>query len=147
MKIKDVLALKGSRVISVHYEQRADAIPALFSERNISSVAVQSADGRLLGIITDRLILKALARRGASLQQFLAADIMESPAPACRPETSVAEAMRMMTDQRVRHLVVLDNGRLAGLVSIGDLVKSQIKDYELESRVLRDMALGHLAAE
>lgn len=72
---------------------------------------------------------------------------MESPAPSCAPDISVSEAMRIMTDKRIRHLLVVENGRPAGIVSIGDLVKSRLGDYEMESRVLREIALGHLAAE
>lgn len=147
MKISDVLTTKAAPVMSVHYDQRVDAIPAMFDERNISSVVVQDADGRLLGIITDRLIMKALARRNTTLAQLRAADIMQAPAPSCAPDSSVADAMRRMTDERVRHLVVLDGERLAGIVSIGDLVKSRLGDYELESKVLREMALGHMSAQ
>lgn len=147
MKIKDVLNAKGSRIVAVHYEQSADAIPALFVERNISSVVVEDADHNLLGLITDRQVMKALARRGVSLADLQASDLMLTPAPSCTPETTVADGMRKMTDEYVRHLVVLDGKRLAGIVSIGDLVKARLGDYEMESRVLRDMAYGHISAQ
>lgn len=147
MKIADVLAAKGNRVVTVQYDRPAETLPLLFDERSISSVVVQDRGGRLLGIVTDRQILKALAKPGASLADLKAADIMQTPIPTCSPQSSVAEAMRKMTDEFVRHLVVLDEGRLVGIVSIGDLVKARLGDYEMESRVLREIALGHMSAQ
>lgn len=146
MKMRDVLVAKGPRIVSVQYDHQADQIPTLFDERKISSVIVQDRSGRLLGIVTDRLILKALAGR-KPLAGLHAADVMQTPAPSCSPETTVAEAMRKMTDQYVRHLVVLDEGHTVGVVSIGDLVKARLGDYEMESRVLREIALGHMSAQ
>lgn len=147
MRISDVLAAKGGRVESVQHNLRADAIPARLDERGIGSVIVLDGAGRLIGMVTDRLLIKALARPGKPLAHLKADDIMQSPAPSCSPETTVAEAMRTMTDQRVRHLVVRNGERIAGVVSIGDLVKARLGDYELESKVLRERALGHIAAE
>lgn len=146
MKISDVLAGKGHRVKSVRPGKPVDTLPALFDEHNIASVVVIDGQGRLLGMVTDRLFMKALARRGQRMFELTAADIMETPAPACSPSDTVSYALRLMTDQRVRHLVVLDGGKLIGLVSIGDLVKFRLQDAEIEARVLRDIALGHLAA-
>ena len=71
---------------------------------------------------------------------------MQSPVPTCLPGDSVDEAMRRMTSDRIRHLVVMDGGRISGIVSIGDLVKARISDAEMESKVLRDLALGRIAA-
>jgi len=147
MSVRDILAVKGTRVVAVRHNQRVASIPALMDEQNISSVVVQDRDGRLLGIVTERLIIKALTRPRDAYSHFLAADIMQTPAPSCTPDTQVAEAMRKMTDERVRHLVVLDGGKLVGIISIGDLVKSRLGDYEMESRVLRDIAFGHMSAQ
>lgn len=147
MHIKDILAEKGSRVVSVHPERRAADLPALLDDNGIGSLAVVDWHDRLLGIVTDRLVLRALARRGPGMLSLAASDIMQSPAPTCDPADTVATVLRRMTGERIRHLVVLDEGRIAGLVSIGDLVKARLQDADLESRVLRDIALGHLAAD
>jgi len=148
MKISDVLAEKGSnRVITVRPGKSVAELPGLFDEHNISSVPVVDATGRLLGIVTDRLFMKALARYGTAMLEFTAADVMQTPAPSCAIDDRVAHAMRLMTEQRVRHLVVLREGALVGIVSIGDLAKCRLQDAELESRVLRDIALGRLAVE
>jgi CBS domain-containing protein len=147
MKISDVLAGKGNRVVSVRPGKSVAELPGLFDEHSISSVPVVDATGRLLGIVTDRLFMKALARYGTAMLEFTAADVMQTPAPSCMVDDTVAHAMRLMTEQRVRHLVVLQESAMVGLVSIGDLVKWRLQDVELESRVLREIALGHLAAE
>jgi CBS domain-containing protein len=144
MKIKEVLATKGQRIVTVPPNSRVDHIPRLFDERHIASAVVVDAGGKPLGIVTDRLLIRALARRGAEALHLSVADIMESPAPHCTPQQSVQEALRYMTEHRVRHLLVLDQGRMAGLVSIGDLVKHRLLDAELESKVLRELALGQL---
>ena len=147
MKIKDVLAGKGRRVVSVHPTRRAADLPRLFDDNAISSVAVADATGRLLGIVTDRIFIQALARRGPQMLGLTAVDIMQTPAATCTSEDSLGSALRTMTEDRVRHLIVVDGDRMVGIVSIGDLVKFRMQDAELESRVLRDMALGHLAAQ
>ena len=147
MKIADVLAGKGHRVVAVHPTKPVADLPRLFDDNSISSVAVVDAADRLLGIVTDRIFIQSLARRGPRISLLTAADIMQTPAPTCNSEHSVAAALRTMTEDRVRHLIVLDGGRMTGIVSIGDLVKFRMQDAELESRVLRDMAMGHLAAQ
>lgn len=147
MKVSDILAAKGSRVVTVWPSKPLDRILRLFDERSIASAVVVDAEGRPLGIVTDRGALRQIARRGAEALELEASQVMEAPVPGCAPDTRVTEAMLMMTDRRVRHLVVMDGGRIAGIVSIGDLVKSRLEDAELESRVLREMALGQLAAE
>ena len=147
MKVSDVLAEKGTRIVSVRPGKSVADLPGLFDAHNISSVPVVDATGRLLGIVTDRLLMKALARYGTAMLEFTAADVMQTPAPACSANDGVAHAMRLMTEQRVRHLVVMGEDAMVGIVSIGDLVKWRLQDAELESRVLRDIALGHLAAE
>jgi CBS domain-containing protein len=145
MKISDVLASKGRRVETVWPSKRLDQIPQLFDERNISSAVVVDPAGKPLGIITDRLIIHALAKRGASALHLTAEDVMASPLPSCVPEDGVSTALRKMTDERIRHLVVMSGGAMLGIVSIGDLVKIRLQDADLEARVLREVALAHLS--
>ena len=146
MRIREVLAAKKGRIASTRPDKPVGALPPLFHDHNIGSVLIVDARERLHGIVTDRLFLTAMAQHGARFAALKAVDIMQTPAPSCAPDDTVTEAMRRMTDQRVRHLVVMDEGRLAGIVSIGDLVKARLTDFEMESRVLREIALGHLSA-
>ncbi|CAN0424188.1 unnamed protein product [Phaeothamnion confervicola] len=147
MKIRDILASKPWRsIVSVRPDKPVTAIPALFDENNISSVLVVDAHGHLHGIVTDRNFLSAMARNGKRFFEQPVSSIMQSPAPTCVDSDAVTDAMRRMTQDRIRHLVVLDDDHVAGIVSIGDLVKSRLNEIEMESRVLRDMALGRLSA-
>ena len=147
MIIRDVLKSKGSGIETVQAHRPVSEILQLFDERNISSVVVASPDGKPVGIVTDRLLIKALAHRGSSALSLRAADVMVAPVPACAPDDSIQDALGIMTERRIRHLLVECAGESVGLVSIGDLVKFRLRDRELEARVLRDLAYAHLAAE
>lgn len=147
MKIRDILASKPWRgIVSVRPDKPVQAFPELFNEHNISSVLVIDPHGGLHGIVTDRTFLAEMAKRGRRFGELAAGDIMQSPAPSCLRDTSVTDAMRRMTEDRIRHLVVLEDEHVVGIVSIGDLVKARLNEIEMESRVLRDMALVHLSA-
>jgi signal-transduction protein with cAMP-binding, CBS, and nucleotidyltransferase domain len=144
VRISDVLADKGGHVVTVWPETRVDHVTQLFDERAIASVVVVDHAGRTLGIFTDRELVRAVARHGAAALELPVGNVMLSPAPSCRPDDTVSDVMRLMTDNRVRHVLVLRDAAMAGIVSIGDLVKIRISDAELENRVLREMALARL---
>jgi CBS domain-containing protein len=147
MKISDVLGDKGRQVVTVWPDKHLDHIPRLFDERNIASVVVVDHADRPLGIVTDREVLRALARFGVAALQRPVSESMRSPPPSCSPLDTVNHVLRFMTETRVRHVLVVQDGRMVGLVSIGDLVKIRLEDAELETRVLRELALTRLAAE
>ena len=147
MRIRDVLANKGRQVVTVWPEKQLSHIPRLFAERNIASVVVVDHAESPLGIVTDRDVLRALARLGTSALERPVSEAMESPPPTCLPDDTVNQILRTMTERRVRHVVVMNDGNMSGIVSIGDLVKFRLKDAELENRVLRDLALKQLAVE
>lgn len=140
MKIEDVLNSKGGTVKTVSRQATLGFIAELIAGLRIASVVIVDVDRRPLGIVTDRAIIRALAQRGREALELPAAELMESPAPVCAPSDSVSRVLRMMTQRRIRHVLVKESGVMVGIVSIGDLVKHQIKDTELENRVLRDIA-------
>jgi CBS domain-containing protein len=144
MHIADILATKGHRIETVWPTQRARDIPKIFVDRHLSSVIVVTPSGQPQGIISDRHILAAMAAHDGMLAHLTARDIMASPVPTCRPEDGVVSILRRMTDERIRHMVVMDGDRMTGVVSIGDLVKHRFQDTELEMRVLRDLAYAHM---
>jgi CBS domain-containing protein len=147
MKVGDVLSDKGRHVVTVWPEKTVEQIPRIFHERNIASVVVVDHAGKPVGIVTDRSVLQAFVRLGVACFDRTAGEMMESPAPTCAPEDSVNDVLRMMTEERVRHVLVMQKDRLIGIVSIGDLVKFRLKDSELENRVLREIALNRLSSE
>ena len=146
MHISDVLAAKSHRVETVSPSQAVRGIPKIFVDHQITSVVVVTADGRPVGMITDRHLLTALAEGNGTLGTQFARDIMTAPAPSCQPSDELVAVLQRMTRERVRHYVVMDGDRMAGLVSIGDLVKHRFQDTDLEMRVLRDLALAHMTA-
>jgi CBS domain-containing protein len=145
VKISDVLADKGAHIVTVWPDKRLGQIPPLFDERNIASVVVVDRAARPVGIVTDRELVRALARHGVGALDFPVSQVMLTPPPSCSPEHSVSDVLRQMTENRVRHVLVVRDSAMAGIVSIGDLVKIRLDDAELENRVLREMALARLA--
>jgi CBS domain-containing protein len=147
MRISEVLAGKPKGVVTLWTNHKlADAV-RLFDERNVSSVVIVDPENRPLGLLTDRDAVHALARHGAGALAMGVTHIMMSPVPSCPPETRITEAMARMTSDRVRHLVVMCEEEMVGIVSIGDLVKVRLDEADLEGRVLREKALGRIAAE
>jgi CBS domain-containing protein len=145
VRISDVLDDKGGHVVTVWPDSRLGHVTQLFDQRAIASVVVVDHGGQTLGIFTDRELVRAVAKYGADAIELPVGRVMLTPAPACRPDDTVGDVLRLMTDNRVRHVLVLRDGAMAGIVSIGDLVKIRLDDAELENRVLREMALARLA--
>jgi CBS domain-containing protein len=146
MKISDVLADKGGHVVTVWPEIRVDHVTQLFDERAIASVVVVDHGNHPLGIFTDRQLVRAVARHGPAALELPVSQAMLVPPPVCTPDNTVGDVLRLMTDNRVRHVLVLRDGAMAGIVSIGDLVKIRLDDAELENKVLREMALARLVS-
>ena len=147
MIVRDVLKSKGYRIETVSPYRQVDEILQIPDERNISSVVVVDSEGKALGIATDRLLIGRLARRVSGALRLTAAEVMDAPAPTCAPDDAIQDALSIMTERRVRHLLVGSASEPIGLVSIGDLVKFRLKDRELETRVLRELAYAHMSAE
>ena len=124
-------------VVGVGAESPVHEIVALLHEHRIGAVLVM--DGAAIrGIVSERDIAAGLHTLGAAILDARAADIMTAPVLTVAPQASVAEAMSVMTNRRIRHLPVVENGALIGLVSIGDLVKRRIEDAEREALLLKD---------
>jgi CBS domain-containing protein len=141
MRISDILDLKGHRVETVWPSRSVGDISRLFMNRNIASVVVVEGGDRAIGIVTDRLLIRALAEHGTEILGLTAKDIMQSPPSSCAPTDSVAHVLDVMTEKRVRHMVVMANRKMLGIVSIGDLVKHRLRDAEMETNVLRDAVM------
>ncbi len=142
MVIAGILKSKGGVILSVSPQAPvADVVQTLASNR-IGAVLVVSGAGALMGILSERDIVRSLAENGGGTLDRTAADLMTSDVTTATPQTTVAEAMEMMTSGRFRHVPVLDEGRLVGLVSIGDVVKAKIADAEHEVDSLRSYVAG-----
>lgn len=137
MNIKDILRHKGEDVFSVGPGEDVTAVSRALSQHRIGAALVRDQDGNVLGIISERDIVRAVARDGAAALSRSARDLMTTDLHTATPAMSIAEGLAVMTDRRCRHLPVMEDGRLAGMVSIGDLVKARIAEAEQEAEHLR----------
>lgn len=140
MRIKDVLASKGSDVVVIRRESTVRELVALLKEHNLGAVVV-SADGhRLEGIVSERDVIRHLAT-GPEILDLTVGQIMTAEVHTTTPTATIDSLMALMTRQRVRHVPVLaDDGQIGGIVSIGDVVKSRIGELEFE----RDQLEGYV---
>jgi CBS domain-containing protein len=135
--ISKILKNKGSEVVSVAPNDTVLAVSRVLTERGIGAALVRDAAGALLGIISERDIVRGMANQGQGTTQLPAEKLMTRDLVTVTPQTPVSEAMELMTRRRVRHLPVLEDGQLRGLVSIGDLVKLRIDEAEHEAAELK----------
>ena len=137
--------LKGKRT-AVHWVSPTLSVGTVAEHLRSADVGVMivSNDGEsLLGVISERDIAHGLAVHGAALASLKVSDLMARSVITCTPEDSVAEVARIMTMRRIRHIPVMDEGRVVGVISIGDVLKSRISEIEVEANVLRDLAVAH----
>lgn len=142
MRISDVLRVKGAQVVTVTPTTTVRNLLTVLAEHGIGAVVV-SRDGLAVdGIVSERDIVRALARRGAAVMSEPVTAIHTADVHTVTPETALEEVARMMTERRIRHAPVMLEGRLHGIVSIGDVVKSRIGELETERAALTDYITG-----
>lgn len=142
MHVAAVLKRKGNRIVSAAPADTVAAIARLLTEHRIGAVLVVEEDGRPVGILSERDIVRAIARDGASALSRPASDLMTRELITGQPTDTVADLMAVMTDRRIRHIPILEEGRIVGVISIGDVVKARIDDAELEVESLRGFVAG-----
>jgi CBS domain-containing protein len=130
-RVSDVLRGKGSKVSTIDPDAPVSELLAMLAEHNIGAVVVASGDA-VVGIVSERDVVRGIHREGGALVATAVRDIMSSTVVTCVPEDEVDHLMRTMTDRRFRHVPVLSDGKLAGIVSIGDVVKVRIGELEDE---------------
>jgi CBS domain-containing protein len=135
--IAAVLKHKGTEVVEVGPRVRIADVVEILSARRIGAVVVRDASAQLLGIVSERDIIHALAANGPRALEMTAGQLMTRALRTATPHTTITEAMTMMTTGRFRHLPVVDHGELVGIVSIGDVVKSRIDELEAEHAQLQ----------
>jgi CBS domain-containing protein len=137
MAISSILRGKGQEVVSLGPDSTVADVVALLVQRRIGALLVIEQN-EPVGIVSERDIVRCLCAHGASALQLRVREVMTAPLITISPDDSIPSAMELMTDRRIRHLPVLDSGRLVGLVSIGDLVKRRIEEAEQEAVALKD---------
>jgi CBS domain-containing protein len=145
MNVREILRRKASSVITITPATSLGTAAGLFLEHRIGGVPVVSEEGELMGFLAEREFVTAVDRTNASIRRRAVDAFMQKPAPTCSAEDSLPEVMARMTKQRLRHLVVLDEGRMTGVISVGDIVKFRLEELETETGVLRDYIAGQRA--
>jgi CBS domain-containing protein len=138
MTIARILKHKGAKVVSVGALDEVGIIARTLSEHRIGAVLVRDSGGDVIGLISERDIVRCVAAHGADAVTMPAQRLMTRALHTVTPRTRITEALELMTDRRIRHLPVIeDDGSLAGMVSIGDLVKARIDEALHEAEELR----------
>ncbi|WP_029074856.1 CBS domain-containing protein [Kaistia adipata] len=136
MTVAAILSRKGREVVTVAVDRSIADVIHMLAEYRIGAVVVADDGGRILGIVSERDVVRALARGPGALDGVVAS-IMTAKVVTCRDHDTINEVMARMTEGRFRHLPVVEDGRLAGIVSIGDVVKARIEQVEREADEMR----------
>jgi CBS domain-containing protein len=152
MQIADIIKAKGTAVISIDAGQSVNEAIRRLNEHRIGAIVVTEGDGTVAGILTERDVLRECGERCTHLEAHLdpdarvcpavIRDVMTTDVVFGSPDDDLLVAMAVMTKHRIRHLPVLEDGRLAGIVSIGDLVNAHVQQAEFENRMMKDYIQG-----
>ena len=138
MNVKTILAAKGDNVVSIEPTAHLAAAATLLSTHRIGAVVIRGAGGRLAGILSERDIVRAVSDHGAEALTLPVGQVMTRNVMTCGEDDSIADIMEQMPAGKFRHLPVLKNDRLIGLVSIGDVVKQRVGEIERETEEIRE---------
>ena len=140
--VAQILERKGSEVWSVSPDTLVYRALQLMQDKALGALVVLEDEGKIAGIISERDYARKVILEGRSSKETFTKDIMTKDLYVVKPETTVDECISLMTEKRVRHLPVLDKGKLIGIVSIGDVVKAIIKEQRIEIQYLNEYIMG-----
>ena len=141
MTVKAILSRKGNDVVTIEPSATLATAAKLLAERKIGAVMVTGIDNRVAGILSERDIVRALNELGAAMLTERVDRVMTRKVVTCTETETIASIMERMTAGKFRHVPVVDQGRLVGIVSIGDVVKYRLNEIETESKALREYIL------
>lgn len=138
MNVDQILSLKGRNVISIEADRSLSDAARLLSERRIGAVVVVDGKQPVAGILSERDIVKAVAARGAQALDEPVFKVMTGQVVTCTGRTSINDLMELMTQQKFRHVPVVEEGKLVGIISIGDVVKQRVEEIEAETQAIKE---------
>ena len=138
LRLKEILTNKGGRPVTVPEDSTVGSAIRLMNEHRVGSVMVQGSSGEPIGILTERDLVRLYAQGESDFETMLVKDWMTTDMTTGQPDDSVSEVLAIMTVKRFRHLPVVEETRMVGVVSIGDLVKAQLEEIAFEAKVLRE---------
>jgi CBS domain-containing protein len=142
MSVSTILGGKGRVVVTASPKDKVEVVVRLLAEKKIGAVVVVSPAGAIMGIVSERDIVRHLASDGPGMMAMPVESVMTKNVRTAREQDTEAELMTLMTDHRIRHLPVVTNGRLTGMVSIGDVVKHRIAMIERETEDIKAYIAG-----
>jgi len=142
MRVADILKGKGNSVMTVKPGETVGSLAQRLRLAGVGAMVVSNDGNSIEGIISERDIAYALPAHTHDLHDLRVSDLMTANVITCSPADAIAEVSKIMTHRRIRHLPVKDGGRLAGMISIGDVLKHRLSEIELEANVLRDIAIA-----
>lgn len=140
MKVAEILKLKGDRVMTVRPSETLGTLAHRLRMARVGALVVSEMGIHVDGIVSERDIVHALAEHGDACLSMKVDQVMTRRVITCAPGDSISHIARLMTENRIRHLPVVEGGKLTGIVSVGDVVKNRLDEMELEAGVLRDLA-------
>ncbi|MBB4039973.1 CBS domain-containing protein [Microvirga flocculans] len=138
MNVNRILSLKGRDVATIEPERTLSEAARILSERRIGALLIMDGRKPIAGIISERDIVRAVATHGAGALDEPVSRFMTEKVTTCTGHTSIHDVMELMTQQKFRHLPVVEGGRLAGIVSIGDVVKLRLEEVEAEAQAIKE---------
>ena len=142
MQVSDILETKGDRVVSIDGSVNLSTVASTLSLEKVGALLVKAEGGGLAGIISERDVVRSLAERGSAALDLPASDFMSQSLVTCSPETNTEEIMTQMLESQIRHLPVVENGTLVGIISIGDVVKAVLSELKWMTKVLQDQVVA-----
>ncbi len=143
MSVSEILKGKGTRVETTHPDITVAEAARLLTEKRIGALPVCDFKGKVIGILSERDIVRGIAKHGPEALELPVNELMTGRVISCAPEDDVRHVMALMTNWRIRHLPVMVGDELRGMLSIGDVVKHRLDETQLELNVLRDYARSH----
>lgn len=138
MTVASILAQKGSDTITISPDQTLHEAAALLDKHKIGALLGVTSSGKLAGILSERDIVRAVSRDGAAALKSKVSDYMTAKVVTCSSPERVMSVMRKMSEGKFRHVPVVDDGKIAGVISIGDVVKRRIAEIEMEWKAMQD---------
>jgi len=138
IRVANILTTKGPEVATISQERTVRDAVEMLRERGIGALVVTGSTPPLSGILSERDVVRALARHGEHVLELKVVDLMSTEVTTCDEQASVNDLMGLMTSLRIRHLPVVQDGSLSGLISIGDVVKARLDELEQERQSLLD---------
>jgi CBS domain-containing protein len=142
MKVREYLSTLKRVVITCRPEDTVETAATLLVTNQIGAMPVRDANGRIVGMLSERDIMRGFSRQGPQIDRLLVGDLMAKKLITCTPDDAMVAARKMMKANRVRHLLVMEDDHLVGLLSISDVLEAILQDTDLEVHILRDHALA-----